>query len=246
MQALFVEVFAVFLSWLLRPTHWLPSHRRQWGVGTGRPILLVHGYLHDSSAWVYLKRRLARAGGGPVYCWNLPSCFASIETFAQAMQGKIDQIARECGRCDPILIGHSMGGLVSLWYATRIAPKGAIRDVITIGSPLQGTHMARLGWGLCAREMERGSPFLQRLAVETRANRQIRLYHIATTTDPLIIPYASALFVGRSPERVCLLEGIGHLSLLFSPKVAVTLTRWVNESMPPRLRSRSESKDRAD
>jgi predicted esterase YcpF (UPF0227 family) len=225
-HAMTFEALAVLAAGLLRPTHHLPSHRAAVGSPTGRPILLIHGYLHDSSAWTYLKRKLQQAGFGPIYCLNLGYPFRSIRDYGEKVVQKAEHIEKETQRHDLILIGHSMGGLVSSWYATRLAKRGTVTDVITIGSPLAGTHVAKFGLGRDAREMELGSALVRELQEEIRKSDPTRFYHIGTKTDQLVIPNTSAIVEGH-PERQFIVEDIGHLTLLFSPRIANTIKTWL-------------------
>ena len=223
-HALAFEGFAVAATAFLHPVRYFSSQRV--GSPDGRPILLIHGYLHDSSAWVYHKRQLRKEGFGPIYVLNLGHPFRSIRHYAEKVKMKAEQIERETNRSDLILIGHSMGGLVSSWYAMRLAPPGKVTDVITIGSPLAGTYVAKIGIGPPAREMERDSELLEELREKIKKSAHTRFFHIATKTDQLVIPYSSAL-VGGHLERQYLLEDVGHVTLLFSPRVAKKISDWL-------------------
>lgn len=224
-HAMVFEFFGILLVWCLRPVGYL--WKLQSKGGDGRPILLIHGYLHDSSAWVYHKWQLRRHGFGPIYMLNLGYPFLSIHEYIKKAAIKASQIARETGRSDLILIGHSMGGIVSALYAIRSAPLGTVTDVITIGSPLAGTHVAKIAFGPDAREMERNSEFIKGVPAEIRKyQNKIRFYHIATKTDQLVIPYTSELIEGPS-DRQFVLNDIGHVSLLYSPRVARKIISWL-------------------
>lgn len=233
-HAMVFEVFAVLLVLLLHPLGFL--WKLQSKGGDGRPILLVHGYLHDSSAWVYHKRQLRKHGFGPIYMINLGYPFLSIQDYVKKVEARALHIAKETGRKDLILIGHSMGGIVSAMYALRFAPQGTVTDVVTIASPLAGTHVARIAIGSDGREMERNSQFLKGFSEEIRKSRMVRFYHIATKTDQLVIPYTSEL-TGGGIDRQYILNDIGHVSLLYSPRVAQKITSWIlNESKRDFLR----------
>ncbi len=227
-HAMTFEAFAVLTSLLLRPTHFLPSHKKSLGPQTGRPVLLVHGYLHDSSAWTYMKRSLVKEGFGPVYCLNLGHPFRSIRSYAEKIKKKTEEIEEETKRRDLILIGHSMGGLVSSFYAMHLAPLEKRIDMVTIGSPLGGTHVARIGLGPNAREMQLGSWLIEDLQIKIKKNRHIRFYHIGTKTDQLVIPHTSS-FIESSIQKQFIFEDMGHVSLLFSPRVARVIQIWLKE-----------------
>jgi triacylglycerol lipase len=193
-----------------------------------RPILLVHGYLNSGFVWDFHKNRLARAGIGPIYTIDLGYPFHSIRTYAEKVRDKAQQIAKETGRNDLTLIGHSMGGLVSYYYATHMA-QGSVSEVITIASPLRGTHVAKIGLGQCAREMQIGSEFIQELQNAAAHSPHIRFYNIATQTDELVVPYTSSIFQSE-PHRQFFIEDVGHASLLFSERVSDQLCKWLKDA----------------
>ena len=119
-----------------------------------------------------------------------------------------------------------MGGLVSSWYALTMASPGIVTDVVTIGSPLQGTHIALIALGENGRAMRRGSEFVMQLQGAMQKNEKIRFYHIASKTDQLIMPWHSAV-TKHDLAKQYVMEGIGHMSLLFSPRVARQIQTWL-------------------
>lgn len=218
-HAMTFELFAFPSAALLRLIPLKEMH-----PGSGQPILLVHGYLHQGSVWRVQKKRLEKLGLGPIYTISLGHPFRSIGHYAEKIRVKAEMIEKETGRKDLILIGHSMGGLVSSWYATQLAPQNTVTDVITLGSPLSGTPMARIGLGENARQMEPHSPFLNQLREAVNQNKSIRFRHIATRSDQIVLPGASALY----PENEHVIyEDLGHVSLLYSSRVANQIHKWV-------------------
>jgi triacylglycerol esterase/lipase EstA (alpha/beta hydrolase family) len=229
---------------LVRPIHWVHAltfelfafaavailrlvPRKESAQGSGkRPILLVHGYCNHGSVWAYLQPLLAKLRVGPVYTINLGHPFRSIREYAEHIQAKAAAIRSETNEPHLILIGHSMGGLVSAFYATKMAPENSVTDVITLGAPLGGTHMARLALGPNGKEMRRASTFVQELKTLIQSKPGIRFFHLGTRTDQLIFPSESAI-LGNDPSREFVLEDIGHASLLFSPRVAAKITEWL-------------------
>lgn len=192
--------------------------------GKGQPILLVHGYMNHGSVWQIPKKRLEALGLGPVYTVNLGHPFRSIRLYAEKVKEKAEKIAQETGRSDLILIGHSMGGIVSSWYATQLAPPNTVTDVVTIGSPLHGTRMARIGFGENAREMRLNSPFLQQLRDAMMERKEIRFHHIGTKSDLLIIPGSSSII---EQNNHFVFDDIGHASLLYSKRVVNKIAEWI-------------------
>jgi pimeloyl-ACP methyl ester carboxylesterase len=219
--AIFWEVPAILFI------HALVFMRNSQQLAKGRPILLIHGYLHHAKVWGLQKKWLEALGHGPIYAINLGIPFQSIRTYAEKVQKMALKIAEEQGRSDLILIGHSMGGLVASWYATKLAKPNTVTDLITIASPLYGTPVAKIAIGPNGREMESNSPFLKELQALMKENKKIRFYHIATETDFFVIPGHSAFFK-ENPHAIY--RNIGHTSLLLSRRVADQIHEWIKSS----------------
>jgi triacylglycerol esterase/lipase EstA (alpha/beta hydrolase family) len=152
-----------------------------------------------------------------------------MNEYARAVKTFATQIQEETGQPNLILIGHSMGGIISSMVAME--EPDAICSVITIGSPMNGTHLAKLGLGQNAREMERESQCLLHLNEQLKAKTNTQFYHMGTKTDQIVIPAHSALR-GSCPENEFLFEDLGHASLLFSPRVADVLVHWLKKAIP--------------
>lgn len=56
--------------------------------GSQTPILLVHGYLHNSSGWGYFRYRLNQAGFKNVFTVDLGSPFLSIVEYGEKLKEK--------------------------------------------------------------------------------------------------------------------------------------------------------------
>ena len=182
------------------------------------PILLVHGYLHNSSAWTYHRYRLNKAGFDNVFTINLGHPLHSIEDYAERVQTKMSEIQALTGKSTVTLVGHSMGGLVSSYYATQLAPKQGIKvsEVVTLGSPLNGSKLSILGFGECTRQMSRESGFVKDLQQKMKAS-DVRFVHFGSQTDELVRPTESAII--QENEHFEFRE-MGHAAFLFSDRVS--------------------------
>lgn len=109
--------------------------------GRGRPVLLLHGWLGSWALWRKTIEVLGKEfrtyaldffGFGESFDNN--SNF-SVNNFVQS----VDQFMDRLGIVKAPLIGHSMGGTVSLAAAIRNPEK--IVKVTVIGSPIQGSSL---------------------------------------------------------------------------------------------------------
>lgn len=177
----------------------------------GRPtVLLVHGYCCNRGLWWWHRRDLL-AQGARVATVNLEPAFTGIDDFAESLRKRIAALGPGAGPI--ILVCHSMGGLVARAYLERHGA-GRISKVITIATPHQGTGLARLGLGRCAREMEPGSALLRRLA--TGGPLSVPFLSVWSSEDNFLVPASSSELKGA---RHLSLAGIGHLSMAFSRRI---------------------------
>ncbi len=183
-----------------------------------QPILLVHGYLSHRAHWWYIRMRLRMAGHRQVYTVNLGTPFNSIEDFVAVVDRKVQEIQRKTGKMKIKIIGHSMGGLVASHFAHQT--ESTVTHIITLGSPLQGTHLAPIGVGQCTHQMCRESDYIGELngKIDKLKQNGTKFHHIGSNADIIIRPNCSA-YVGdeQNHHEFC---GLGHISYLFSDRVA--------------------------
>jgi triacylglycerol lipase len=191
------------------------------------PVLLVHGCCSNQSSWLWVRRELAQRGVGPVYTLNLSPAFASIEHFAEQLRKRVDELAPQLD--GPLtLIAHSMGGLVSAYYAEQLVDNSQVAKIITLASPLQGTRLAPLGHGICCQQMTPGSPLIVDMRHAIAQPKQVTYYHMASKGDNIVAPYWAALPYLETP-RQRVFDEEGHLVLLFSTPVIDQLVDWIRE-----------------
>jgi pimeloyl-ACP methyl ester carboxylesterase len=223
-----MELNAGVVAGCLFPMTLFSSYHKPHGHLKGRPILMVNGYLSFGSTWHYQRRKLEEAGLGPIYTMNFGSG-RSIKTYAHYVEEKVKEIQKETGRRDLDLIGHSKGGLVSSYFANYLADEtnAEVKNLITIGSPLAGTHVAYLGLGHDAGEMRSNSKFHCELREKMEGNPNTRYFHIGSETDE-VVPLTSSL-IGKVPSRQLCVKDTGHLGLVFSSRVADQVCSWLKQ-----------------
>lgn len=173
------------------PQFVLIQPRSQTQSGTNAPILYAPGYLDTPETLLETCGRLADACESPVYLVKYRSLFQSIEEHARDVERVAERIFRDSQQFDLVLAGHSMGGLVTGRYILQSTNEQVnVKLWITIGSPLQGTPLAHLGIGECARQMRPNSETIH-LLQESQCLDVIPSLHIYSLTDH-IVPSPSA------------------------------------------------------
>lgn len=205
------------------------------------PVLIVHGFLHNSSCAWYLKYRLESArkeleskgmvvNYGQIFTIDLGTPFHSFEDYLQLIDVKVAEI-RELTGCQEIqMVGHSMGGVLSTLYSiTPETPETKIGRVVTIGSPLKGTIAAPLAFfSKAAEQMRRDSSSLGLMKEEIlNTDPSTRFCHIGSTSD-LIVPHKDSAWIdeNRNAENHRI-DGVGHIGMLFSDQVADTVIEFL-------------------
>jgi triacylglycerol lipase len=181
--------------------------------GGRAPLLLIHGYQCNRGFWIELRNRLTRAGW-QVATISLDPVFNDIDGYVEQVSRRIEDVCAATGADKVMLVGHSMGGLVSRAYLRRQG-NARVAKLITLGSPHRGSHLAKLGLGENGRQMVPGSAWLAALnapgAVPLPQTVSIYSCH-----DNYVMPQDSSLLEGA---KIVPLAGLGHLEMAFSPEI---------------------------
>jgi pimeloyl-ACP methyl ester carboxylesterase len=110
--------------------------------GRGRPVILLHGWLGSWGLWqetmAYLGRYYRTYA---MDFWGFGESGKKRETYAvQDFVSLVDQFMDRLGIAEAPLVGHSMGGTVSLSVAIQFPAR--VRKVVIIGSPIVGSSLA--------------------------------------------------------------------------------------------------------
>lgn len=225
-RAALAEILALFaLFVLIQPFERLWMGRDDPGrTARGRcPVLLVHGYLCNRGIWWRLRQRL-RARGAVVATVNLEPPLADLEALVETLARRIDRLLLDTGAERVALVAHSMGGLVCRAYLRRHGCARVAR-LLTVAAPHHGTRMARRAPGVNAGQMRVGSPWLQSL--DASPPPAAALASLWSRRDEVVVPPESSQL---SFAEDLVFEDLGHMALLFSPRVAARIERFLSES----------------
>ena len=203
----FVEYWHLCIqNLLLIPFRGLFHTRSERGIGPaeGRVLLMQHGYVNNGAVWFFTARAL-EARGYRVFTMDQPP-FACIDTMGDLLAERVDEVLRITGTKQLTLIAHSMGGLVCRAYLRRHGGDN-VDQLITLGSPHQGTFHARLARGANGLQMRSGNVWLTALGESLVGIPFTSIYSIH---DTIISPQDSAVVVCATNVR---LAGVGHVSM---------------------------------
>lgn len=110
--------------------------------GRGKPVILLHGWLGSWGLWQETMAFL-----GQYYrtyaldFWGFGESGRKLNTYqVNDFIGMVDQFMEKMGIISAPLVGHSMGGTVSLSVAMRYPAR--VQKVTVIGSPIHGSSLA--------------------------------------------------------------------------------------------------------
>jgi triacylglycerol esterase/lipase EstA (alpha/beta hydrolase family) len=184
------------------------------------PVILVHGLNCNGGYWWPMYRFLQKQGITQLFTLNMEPIFDDIEHFAQQLARRVEEVCAISQTDQVILVGHSMGGLVSRVYYHRYGGKKRIAKIITLGSPHHGSILAWLLWGRNLQQMRPNDPWLNELNQLEQQVGALPLTSIYSYHDNLVAPQESSVLPSAKNIPT---SGIGHLSMTFSP----VFQQWV-------------------
>jgi len=180
------------------------------------PIILLHGWFHNRSAFVVMRRSLKRFGFRTVDTMNYNVIGHDVQELAKQLAEHVDEILTQTEATHVHLIGHSLGGLVARYYIQKLGGHEKVHTCITLGTPHRGTHAAWIGRGKTMRQLRPGSLLLRQLARSARS-MPVRFVSFYSNLDSLVLPVSNAKITEPALRaRNILVKDLGHLSLLIS------------------------------
>lgn len=183
------------------------------------PVLIIHGFLGTRGSMYVLERRLVE-DGFVVVSFNLGTLnVRDIRRSAFLIHRKIERILAQTPAQKIDIIGHSMGGLIGLYFVKKLGGHARVRKLVMLGTPVRGTWAALAGvvtlglWSTSSWQLLPRSRFLDELA-QGPIPPGTEVHTIAAARD-WVAPPATTRVQGASAVTVPL----GHSSLVMSEEV---------------------------
>ncbi|HEX5566022.1 MAG TPA: alpha/beta fold hydrolase [Streptomyces sp.] len=178
------------------------------------PVLLIHGFVDNRSAFTLLRRSLARNGWHDICALNYSPLTCDIRRAAERLGGYVEEFCVRTGRRRIDVVGHSLGGLIARYYVQRTGGDARVRTLVTLGTPHSGTRLATLlSVHPIMRQLRPESEVIQELAGPAPGCRT-RFVAFWSDLDLLMAPVETARIDHPDLDsRNIRVHGLGHLAL---------------------------------
>ena len=209
---------------------WLSARSRAVPCAAGETVVVcLHGLYHNPSAFLAIRPALVRAGFTRVVLPGYRSHGTDFEAEVRRVAAFLDQTVPADARL--CFLGHSLGGLVARRLAAE--PQYARRTlaVVTLGTPHQGSALARLAVGRLGRSLVPGSPLLARITALADPPGAA-LVAVVSPVDNLVVP-DGGLDPAREGWQVVATPPVAHVAMLYHRDViAMAVAILVRASQP--------------
>jgi pimeloyl-ACP methyl ester carboxylesterase len=219
-----LALVAVIVTWPLGLVSWKRAR-----PGSGRPVVLVHGWGLNRASMALLAARLRR-DGRVVHGESLFSPSASMIVAAGGIARRLRAIADDSGAACVDVVAHGVSGVLVRAAAQELGVASVLGNVVTLASPHRGTALALLGLPAALGGLRPGSPFLEDLVRGERLPTQTHVAAIASPFDAIVFPFDLAYYPGAFNVTV---ERVGHFSMLYSERVYALIAE--NLALPVRV-----------
>jgi triacylglycerol lipase len=196
------------------------------------PVVLVHGYLARKSCWLPTIERLHRDGLTHLRAATYNVFEDGVEHAARRVYDKVQRVAEEHDTERVHVVAHSMGGVATLYAASRYGLADQLASVVTLGSPYGGAPLARFlpPWiqaTRTARQLAPGSELLSELHREAH-DLDVSWTSLWSRRDELVPVDAAQLSTATNTETA----PVGHVEMLLSRRVAAEVVRTLRTATP--------------
>ncbi len=186
--------------------------RRMGGERGDVPVVMVHGYFQNRVDFIYLARRLHKAGAGPLYAFNFfwPQDLARS---SRQLAEFVDRVREKTGSASVDLLTHSTGGLFALDLIAD--DPGAVRKAAVLAIPAGGVPWRGPVLGRSGSQLRMGSLYQN---ARSKRVEGVPVLSIFSAHDNLVHPVETSTLEGDLVENFRV-EGPGHLTVLFDKRV---------------------------
>lgn len=191
------------------------------------PIILVHGLYHNASAWMMFRYWLKKEGFTHAYCVNYLSLGTDFDAALHKLEERLERLVSACPHTKPVLVGHSLGGLLIRAWLAIPGNQRKIQGAVTMGSPHQGSKLAGLGLGRLARSLIFRGDLIRRIEAED-VEPNVPCYSLSSSLDNMVLPQEGLHIrvTGWREERTA---EVSHIAMLYHYPTAMQAIGKIRE-----------------
>jgi len=201
---------------------------------TESPIVLVHGYMDSGNMpwWSRIERYLDELGFDTdrIRVANLGdvpgTTTGSPRDYAREVRREVESLYDRYGQVN--VLGHSMGGIDARWYVEKMGGEDLVDNLMTLGTPHQGTYAAYLGYlSQGGRSLTPSSDLIATLNEDGPAE-SVTYTSVWGKADALVVPsdHGRLPWNGEQCVRNVAVGLYGHLSLIFRKSLVKKYLRF--------------------
>ena len=194
------------------------------------PVLLVHGLYHNASAWHLYKWLLRRRGYEKVFAWSYNTKKHDFWQLAAQLKGVVREASGWCGGEPVILIGHSLGGLLTRAAIADPDTAALVGAAVILGAPNRGSKLSALALGRLGRSLKYGGPLAARLAALPSPRGMPKL-NVYSPLDNMVLP-TSSLEIRQDGWVEEQTAPISHVSMLYHIPTIRMVLDFLDEAVP--------------
>ena len=194
-----------------------------------RPILLIHGIFHNRSTFAWLKQKLHSKGFRQFKEVDLMTSIRPIPELAEQVAREAQLILKTTDFSEIDIVAHSMGGVIARYFVQLLGGDGLVKNLITLGTPHQGTEWSKYSVLPHLRELQPQSKTFE-LLNQCSPPKSTRAVAISGALDIVIRPKSCTWWSG---VRNIHLSHVGHAGLLFSRRVLEIILSHLDDETTP-------------
>jgi triacylglycerol lipase len=189
------------------------------GPVSDTPVVLVHGFLANRSCFLPTIEGLHHLGFGHVQVASYSAVSDDVAAAAARVADKVRRVADKHGVERVHVVAHSMGGIATLYAASRLGLDEHLAGVVALATPYSGSWWAMLGpralqIGRTARQIAPGSPLLGELRRDA-LTLEAPWVSMWSKRDEIVPGWSAQLPGGINLQ----LPPVGHVEMLSDPRV---------------------------
>ncbi|BBD07826.1 esterase/lipase family protein [Desulfovibrio ferrophilus] len=216
---LLYPLFLVTNTWL----------RPQASNGDGKPpVLFVHGYSHTAAAWILYATWFRRAGYTDLHAITYNSWKLDFRGIVEQLEHEAKTILNERPGQKIVLVCHSLGGLAARSLLNTSELQDRILAVATLGTPHQGTTLAKMGMNKLAHKLEYRGQLIQEIE-DQGVQTDVPCLAAYSLVDNMVMPL-EGLRIRKNGWKELQIAPICHVGMLYHHPTAQAVLRFINRA----------------